>query len=389
MSARAKHSPAPQRLSLPARAIVLGGGFLYIALAVAITASRGGGGTIGDLCAGNCARVTLLGIDLALWGIGAMGSTVALALLAGRGRHIATAAVAMALLDGGASLALAASQWIGAAPLCPLCQACAAVALMVSGTVVWGLSPALPRPRLLIPIALLAGILAIPLAWPRLQGLPAAQLPDSPAPTTSAPSPTITHSPFPVPHSPSVYTLTVITDFSCSVCERFERRVLPGLNERALAPGIVKLVPVFGATTAMSDDTRRRTIIALAAERAGVSPAIYLPLIRGSAATTLRNPAALGWPDPATAARVAEEVAAGYRTGAWDRELAVHRARGAELRRLYFTGRNGTPSFIMTRPGQSPEQAAASKDAYAFHGYQIGKPFLEFAGIGEVGRGSE
>jgi hypothetical protein len=360
--------------------------YTLLAAVLLIGADRLPWGVVGAVCGGGCGGTTLLGVRLEWFGIVLMGFVA----VAWWRRH--TAWPLLALLHAGASMAFAASQWLGLSPWCALCQGCAAASLALGAaavvsarpTAMWGGGAAA------------AGLVGVLLMWPLLVAPVAeASSPDIDEPVSIRPTP------IPADGSPAVdppavsgphvlalslygspmaeWELVVITRIGCPICRRLEDRTMPALLAGPVAEGRLRVRYLFTArSTTPGVDAPMLATAALSLAAAGapladvVKEMMAAPTRLTDLATTLATIGGGRWAD--AAARHHADLTAGRPAAV---VMAPHEELARRLQRAYLDGRTGTPAIVLARrPDWS--NPPPPTDVYTFYGFQLPAPLLEF-----------
>lgn len=418
-------APSAPRTPRPALAAGIAGA-AYLVVCLLILMEEGGAEAVGAFCGEGCGGASFLGVSLAVWGAASMGGLLALLalrrhpLLAGAGAWIAGAG----MLHAGASLAFAGSQWMGVASFCLPCQIAALCSFIVAGCLAALCAGPLRGAGPTLFFAGAAGLAATAALWPSFDG---ASKPDStpvgpdeirsqiasvpgmvpPGPQQPGPQPPGVDPPTEDPEAdwradidPALaeslptepldyfralslgrddapFVLTMLTDFGCAICGRFEREQLPALLDGAIARGDIRLDFVHSFTAADPREAQFKLIVHTAAVLAGIDPRDSSGLLRGE--TVLTTPQAASFYDAMGKRALVWDttVAAETRVG-WQRVLSAHGSRDRLLRMRFLNGRTGTPAFILTR-GDPASADAASDDTLVLFGFQLAETFADHA----------
>lgn len=370
--------------------IVYGAGTLYFAAGAMLLADDVlGRNAIGAVCGARCGGTTLLGVPLEIFGMALMAAVLASRAWWSRSRAPLAAASCggLALVHGAASLAFAASMWLGIVPLCNLCQVAALLSVVVAAACAPLMREAYALPALPVAKSLLIGVLAVFAAWPFLEGLkeeeelleaPAVQA-QPPANAAGADERMQLVDALTIGRADAPYELVMLTDFDCGICERFERRTLPELIERGVDTGVIRVRFLFKGG-AGGDSNAYKLVAATALAQAGADPVEVFELFRRRTLQSTPQGIALH-PDEAVRARAGAILAEAARSGSWMQLHAEHQRLGSIVRRQYHGGSQATPLFVMFPGRFDPARPHRIDELYVFHGFQLPGPFLEFAGI--------
>lgn len=341
----------------------------------------------GATCGAKCEPALVLGVSVAWMGWLLMLAVAGTLVAAIRTRRVLLFRLAAmgAACHGMASLAFSASQWMGFAPLCPECQVANTVSVAFAALATWWGRGMLDRAGELLAAPALLGLMTVVAVLLSLEvdrRVPAQQLEELLARVEAVPQADerepalqdeIARAMVVGPPDAPV-ELVVLLDLGCNVCTRFFNRVYPELLEQAEESGAFNMRLVLAP--------KRETVQAAVF----VGPALVSSLMAGQRpdeayahASRLRSQL----PE-----RVLSMLPEEYRGGAeqhfarvaaeagWDGIIAGQMAEARELRQRYFGNRQGSPAFVMR--DRDPD---SRREPFAFYGYQVAEPFLEYAGL--------
>ncbi len=395
-------------------------GFAYFGVsAILLIMADMGVEQVGAVCEEQCGGAKFLGVSLEWWGSSLMAAILGARWLTTQTPNINARFLlaALALGHAGASLAFASSMMFGFADYCLLCVVAAAISLGVAVSCWPTIRSAFEVP--LIPVAqgVALGFIGVVAIWPFLDGLgpengaeeyaeetmlrgeeptpretvasaepaeeaePPAEPPRQvdPAERASRLREAVDAMTIGDPDAP--YELVMITDFTCNICQEFERRHLPTIVAEGVENGDIRVR--FLLTRRGAD--RRRAFFELVASSslamAGMPVEEAITLMRENRVVTSQNGIALAEDDELRqrALEIMHEVSD---TAEWINVVEEHEQIIMRLRQQYFPGRTGTPAFVMVRGGLDvnnlPREGAG---ALALYGFRNADPFLEFAGL--------
>lgn len=392
---------------------------LYFAVcALLLFGEQGAPEIVGAVCGEECGGARFLGIHLEWYGAGLLGlfAVVRIAAQLTFREPLVVAAISLAFIHGGASLVLAGSQWLGFSAFCNLCQVAAGLSLLIAVFHLPPASRAFRFPFAAIGQSALVGALAVLAAWPHFyeenggilefgEGEEAAlvETPEQAEVTTPSPAPAeVEEAPeeeAPAPPAASYtmedaldflsygeetapWQLLVLSEPGCPVCRRFDTATLPVLLEEAVRGGQLRITYYYVARGA---DARRNNIgvVARAAlSAAGVEPGEAGSLVesRGRSVTSAMEGIRLH-PDGELQRRAESILHEVERQVGWNDLLREYQRRSLLLRRTYLEGRTGTPSTVLMKRPVNWERLPPASEVYAFVGYQLPDPYLEFIGL--------
>lgn len=405
-------------MSRTANRVVYPAALLYVAVCwLLLFGEAASPEVVGAVCMDACGEARFLGVSLEWYGAALMALFVAVRIAAQVTfrQSLVAAAISLAFLHGGASLVLAASQWLGFSDFCPLCQVAAALSLLIVVFHVPPASRAFRFPVLAAGQSLLIGGLAVVAAWPHFHDLTAGVLeldegegivaggaamsPPEAAPEPDPAGEEVVMAP-PGEAPPPEHTLGQAVDFmshgevdapwrlyilsqiGCPICRRFDELTLPVLLEEAVESGHLRITHYYVAQGADARSQNLQLVAASALAAAGASPVEAHRLIEPRRSRLGSVTAAIGLhPDEEVKGHAEALMRDVEAQVGWNAVVREHHRRTLLLRRAFLDGNTGSPSTVLMRNGPDFDRLPPAGEVYAFVGYQLPDPYLEFMGL--------
>lgn len=434
-----------QHMRRVANLVVYPAGLLYLAVcALLLFGQDAAPDVIGAVCTEECGGARVFGVHLEWFGGGAMAMLLAIRLAAQKTLYepLVAAAVSLAFIHGGASLVLAASQWFGFSDFCNLCQVAALLSFLITIFHVPVAARAFRFPLITSMQSIVLGGFVVLAAWPLFydgtgdviefefnfastteeatgamedvmemearaprpgEQDAEADAPEPVEPTVEPePSGEVVATPEPSPDHEMVapgnltsaveilsigredapWTLYVLSRMGCPICRRFETLTLPILIREAVEPGHLRVQFYYTVQTAEMRVQSFQVVGATSLAAAGESVTSAITHVQSLDNRFPTVPFLINaHEDDGIRERADQFLRDTDATLGWNPIVNEHIRLSNLLRRTYLDGNTATPCTVLVPGPVDKESLPPASEVFAFVGYQIPDPYLEFMGL--------